>query len=840
MPRLPEILAPAGDPDAGYAALHYGADAVYLGLSRFSARAEATNFTPEQLAEFAAYAHSLSPRRKVYLALNTLIKQGELAGAAETLAVGRECGVDAVIVQDLGVARLARERFPELELHASTQMAIHNLEGARAAKRLGFGRVTMARELTLEELARIAAGAGLEIEVFIHGTLCYSYSGLCLFSSIATGRSGNRGRCVYSCREAAATPDGMVHPFSLKDMALGGRVLDLARIGVASLKIEGRKKSPLYVGATVDYYRKILDGKTTPESAAAAEAGLRTIFARPWTKLFLDGRDNPGAADPDVVGHRGSPIGRVEGLVRTPAGPGIRFRPTLAVERHDGLQIDVPGQARPYGFGVDNLYLAKGKRLEPVFAAPADEELAVALPEDAPRLEPGLPLYLASSQAVKRSFPFFRPKAGEFAPRRLADVAVTLAESRAGDPERPAALAVCEAEADGVSFRTEEQLDAFPARDAGGAEKAAREAFLRMGGDGFALGGWRFENPARLFVRPGDWNRLRRRLLAGLAEALERRRAERLADLVRDVSPPPPAAGTTPAIRTKAGLDAFRWSLFAESPGVLSALAAADFAPCSEVIVGIGKNPSPEGDAALEAEIERLAAAAGGDKIRLAPPLILRPPDSADLARRSERLWNRGWRKWLLPGLAGWPPFAERPDADLAADWTIPVLNRLGAEQLFAMGFASFTVSPEDEAGNAGTLFREYAGRARFVAYSDLPLFISAACAHAHLGRCRRRDRGKADPAAPCPGADSEMPLTLERSGGVTVRPANCGSVVTGDRPFSLFDHLDELRDLGATEARVDLRWKNHAPAEAAVLWRRVLAGKFPTGTNGNFSRGLL
>ncbi len=837
MSRIPEILAPAGEPDAGYAALHYGADAVYLGLARFSARAEATNFTPEQLAEFTAYAHSLAPRRRVYLALNTILKQDELAGAVETLSVGRECGVDAVIVQDLGAARLARQHFPELRLHASTQMAVHSLEGARAAGRLGFDRVVMARELTLGELAPVAAGAGLEIEVFIHGTLCYSYSGLCLFSSLAAGRSGNRGRCVYSCREAALTPDGRVHPFSLKDLALGGRVLDLAGIGVSSLKIEGRKKSPLYVGATVDYYRRILDGKMTPEAAAEAEAGLKTIFARPWTRLFLDGRDNPEAADPDVVGHRGSAIGRIEGFVRTPAGPGIRFRPALPVERHDGIQVDLPGQARPFGFGVDNLYQAKGKRLEPVFAAPAGEELAVALPEDAPPLSPGLPLYLSSSQAIKRSFPFFRPKPGEFAPRHPADVAVWLAAGPGAGEE--AGLARCHAASGGASFGLEETLAAFPARDAEGAEKAAREAFVRMGGDGFELAGWRFENPAGLFVRPGDWNRLRRKLLAGLAEARKKDRELARADLARKISPPAAQAEPT-AAPARVDAASFAWSLFADSAAALSDFEAGDFAPCAEVVVGIDDRPDAAGDAALDEALARLADLAGRDKIRLALPLILRPPESAGLARRLDRLWEHGWRKWLAPGLAGWLALADRPGADLAADWTIPVLNRLAAEQLFAMGFGAVTLSPEDEAGNLATLAREFADRSWLVVYSDLPLFISAACAHAHLGRCRRQAGAAAGRPTACPEAGRPLALAMERSGGVSVRPTQCGSIVTSDTPFSLLPHLDAIRELGLSRLRFELRWKNHLPNGAVGLWRRTLEGKFSPGRAGNFTRGLL
>ncbi|MCC8180750.1 MAG: U32 family peptidase, partial [Planctomycetes bacterium] len=427
MNHTTELLAPAGGPEAGYAALHFGADAVYLGLQRFSARAEADNFSPESLSEFAAYAHSLAPRRNVYLTLNTLITDAELAAAAETLAQAVTCGVDAVIVQDIGIAALARRWFPQLALHASTQMAIHNLPGVLAAADLGFRRVTLARELGLDEIAAIAAAVPIEIETFIHGTLCYSYSGLCMFSSLATGRSGNRGKCVYSCREAVAVPGaGKAHPFSLKDLALTDQALDLASAGVRSLKIEGRKKSPLYVAATVDYYRRLLDGTLCADDQGQVEARLKTIFARPWTKFFLTRRRNPDAADPDVVGHRGAPLGTIGQAAKTPAGYGVHFIPALAVERHDGIQIDIPGESKPYGFPVDSLFARQGNKLQSVFRIEAGQPAAVALPADAPPLSPGLSLYLSSSQEVKRSYPYAKPKPGAYRHRLAAVVEIAL------------------------------------------------------------------------------------------------------------------------------------------------------------------------------------------------------------------------------------------------------------------------------------------------------------------------------------------------------------------------------------------------------------------------------
>ncbi|HET6439590.1 MAG TPA: peptidase U32 family protein, partial [Anaeromyxobacter sp.] len=265
-PRRPELLAPAGGPEAGLAALQQGADAVYLGLKRFSARADAQNFTLEELDQLVGYARSLEPSRRVFVAVNTLVLDAELDGLVEALGAVADVGADALIVQDLGVARVARRHFPELELHASTQLAAHGRAAVETLRDLGFARVTLARELTLAEIREAAAVPGVEVETFVHGALCYSYSGLCLFSSQVVGRSGNRGQCAYPCRdrwEVAAVNGRPPGPelgggfaFSMKDLALPDHVGALREAGVACLKIEGRKKGPLYVAAAVDFYRR--------------------------------------------------------------------------------------------------------------------------------------------------------------------------------------------------------------------------------------------------------------------------------------------------------------------------------------------------------------------------------------------------------------------------------------------------------------------------------------------------------------------------------------------------------------------------------------------------------
>ncbi|HZV82288.1 MAG TPA: peptidase U32 family protein, partial [Geobacteraceae bacterium] len=193
-----ELLAPAGSLEAFFAAIEKGADAVYAGLKEFSARAKAKNFTLQQMERMTAYAHSLE--KKVYVTLNTLVKESELPQLVDTLSSLEAMGVDAVIIQDMAVARLARRFFPAIPLHASTQMTVHNSPGVQQLADLGFERVVLSRELHLDEISRIVSKSPIGIECFIHGALCFSLSGQCYFSSFLGGHSGNRGRCAQPCR----------------------------------------------------------------------------------------------------------------------------------------------------------------------------------------------------------------------------------------------------------------------------------------------------------------------------------------------------------------------------------------------------------------------------------------------------------------------------------------------------------------------------------------------------------------------------------------------------------------------------------------------------------------
>lgn len=257
MNKKVELLAPAGDFNCFIAAINAGADAVYLAGNKFGARAYANNFSEEEIIEALKIAHLFN--RKIYLTVNTLVKENEINELVPFMTPLVNAGLDGVIVQDLGVFFTLRENFPCLELHGSTQMTVTGVYGARFLKSIGATRVVPARELSLAEIRDIKNETGLEVETFIHGAMCYAYSGQCLFSSILGGRSGNRGRCAGPCRLPYEVNGKTVYPLSLKDMYTLNNMPKLIEAGIDSFKIEGRMKSPEYVAGVTSMYRKYID-----------------------------------------------------------------------------------------------------------------------------------------------------------------------------------------------------------------------------------------------------------------------------------------------------------------------------------------------------------------------------------------------------------------------------------------------------------------------------------------------------------------------------------------------------------------------------------------------------
>lgn len=320
-----ELLAPAGNMAALHAAVAGGADAVYLGLETFNARRGADNFTLETLREACDFAHLRGV--SIYVTMNTIILPDEVGEALECVRQAYRAGADGFIVQDIGLAAEISRTLPEASLHLSTQMNTHNLAGVRAAARLGAERITLAREVSLDEIALLCAAAaeeGMEVEVFAHGALCVCYSGQCFMSSMIGGRSANRGMCAQACRLPyelqnkalqKSLPSPGDHLLSPQDLCTVDRVDDLVAAGVASLKIEGRMKSPEYVFAVTSVYRKALDAALAKENAAITDADrdrLTDAFSRGFTTAYLDGKRGNDIMSYQRPNNRGLFLGRVD------------------------------------------------------------------------------------------------------------------------------------------------------------------------------------------------------------------------------------------------------------------------------------------------------------------------------------------------------------------------------------------------------------------------------------------------------------------------------------------------------------------------------------------------
>src|SRR6185295_7768745 len=310
----PEVLAPAGDADSMRAAVRAGADAVYFGLTGFNARARATNFDVGELAATMRSLHEHGVRG--YVTLNTLVFDDELASVEAAVRACAAAGVDAVIVQDLGVAKLVRAIAPTLPIHASTQMTCTDASSVELAREAGASRVILARELSLDDIAKVRAGTDVEVEVFVHGALCISYSGQCLTSEAIGGRSANRGACAQACRlPYELVVDGVLtdlgdraYLLSPEDLEASALVPRLCELGVSSLKIEGRLKGPEYVAATTRLYRSAIRAALGEDAVPTEEDRLSALstFSRGSGPGFLAGVDHQRLVEGRACDHRGT------------------------------------------------------------------------------------------------------------------------------------------------------------------------------------------------------------------------------------------------------------------------------------------------------------------------------------------------------------------------------------------------------------------------------------------------------------------------------------------------------------------------------------------------------
>lgn len=681
-----ELLAPAGSFETALAAFGSGADAVYLGLDAFSARAQAVNFSIGELADLMTYARAKG--RKVYVTFNTLLADAELEDAVERLAMLEESAPDALIVQDIGVARVIRRHFPSLPIHASTQLVAHNLEGVLALREQGFSRVVLARELPIEDIASIVKRCGCEIEVFVHGALCYSVSGLCLFSAMERRRSGNRGRCAYCCRLPYSDAyGGRSLPFSMKDLRLDDRLDALREAGVASLKIEGRMKSPLYVASVVKRYRELLDKGVS----GTTREDLETVFSRATTHLYADGwkQDVADLVDPVNLGHQGTPVGTVKRVTKDREGRSwLRFHTSRALEKHDGLQFvpvrggELSGDARPLGMGIGEMRLAISRK--PVFEACAGSDVEIELTDPAlveALSDPGImpvEVRCSMSNEVKRRFPVPSFRAADYPGVRGLDVKVKIT------PEG------VEASAAGITVRS-----GLPSVQKANrpemTEGAVRKCFGKLGGTQWSLSSLEVEDPEGLFVPASAMNELRRELVAELDRKASLAREEKIAavkNALEEEASEAVVPGPMRVVKIRLGQNV--------PPG-----------DWDEIVVSIGHS----------GEVPEF-----GDDVRLALPVFTKESDSSRFRARVRNLVRSGYAKWEAADLAGIRMLNALGAEDITADWTVYAFNAQSVLALSELGVKRCVLSPECDPRD---MPRSCVIPAERLVQQSTPLFIS-------------------------------------------------------------------------------------------------------------------
>ncbi|HVU04949.1 MAG TPA: DUF3656 domain-containing protein [Polyangiaceae bacterium] len=818
----PEILAPAGTEEAFQAALASGADAVYLGLAEgFHARGRSTSFTLEGLPALVRRAHAANA--KLYLTLNTLVFERELAPLEELLRGVVASGVDALIVQDPATAFIARRLSPELRLHASTQMTVSSAEGALFAATLGVSRVVLPRELSTEEIARFTNECPLEAEVFVHGALCMSWSGQCLTSEAFSERSANRGQCSQACRMPyEAIVDGrrkdlgdVRYLLSPQDLAAREVLPELVRAGVRSLKIEGRYKGPAYVATAVDSFRNgrdaILDGTDGADRERQDGDARRTqlTFSRGASLGFLRGDDHQALVVATTPKHRGLPLGEVTD---------VRARSVLA---RWTLDEAARGLVRP-GAGV---------KFELVGRSDAEHD-----PENAP----GGPLFgvrTSGADVVELSFgqpgpDLRRVRAGDIVrwtsdpeitrevERRLArpvEGRIPLALRISGRPGTPLSVA---AEARGAGRTlcvTAESTSALElARAGAGLDRAILEEKLgALGGTPFRLESLVLDLAPGLHLPVSELKRLRRDVVASLEQ-----------ELARPPYPAPPEERCVPELRRELS------SKITEDPGGPELVPLCRTEEQLEAVLASGPPPGTEVEldwmelVGLARAVKR--ARAGGLRVTLATVRVQKPGEEA-FDRRLGRLEPDGVlvRHWgalmHFSRIASGDARSERP-LSLHGDFSLNVTNSLTAAHLLGLGLGTVTASHDLNRDQLLELLAAVPrGRVAVTLHHHIATFHNSHCVYAHL---LSEGRDYRTCGRPCEAhrialrdyAGHEHPVVVD---------VGCRNTMFNALAQSAAPLVPRLLELGVRRFRVEFVWERaDEVTRTLTAYRKLLRGE--------------
>jgi putative protease len=673
---MPELLAPAGSLDAVRAALANGADAVYLGAERFNARDEGAQLTLDELGEACRLAHERG--RRIYLTLNILLKPAELADALLFLGDAIDHGVDAAIVQDVGLVRLIQRAYPGFELHGSTQMTVHDETGARVMAELGIQRVVLARENTLDDIRAIrAAVPELGLESFVHGALCISYSGQCYMSGMISERSANRGSCAQSCRKDYVLTDLATgaeldrgYLISARDLAATDHLAAIADAGIGCLKIEGRKKRPEYVATVTSGYRAFLDrvaeGDRTPPSPADVEP-LVQIYSRGFTGGMYGGRQGRAYVTREHPDNRGVELG----VVVTRTGRELVVDTSVPLQPGDGVGFEAPGRrgGASVGFTVGDIRTVHaGPPLRQALRLPSHLDVGegwrVVRSHEAALVARAQASYAALPSGIRH---------------RKTRLDLRLFGS-AGAPLKAVFTA------DGESVTVRSKIPLAPAAKRALDDVVLREHLGRLGESPFVLAAVELRGLAPgLFLPISEINHLRQQAVDELMQrrdwAREAMLAERRAAVDAAIALLPDAA---PAHGSSAGDAPF--DLVASVFTTDDARAAAAAGATTIVLDPFLRHPAPP--------LARVRALAGelaeqGIALRLRTPTIVRPEE------------RRAVQKWLdlelplLSGHLGLVAELGRAGRDVVADYAVNCLNQHTAAELFRLGARRITLSVE-------------------------------------------------------------------------------------------------------------------------------------------------
>ncbi|MBM7556677.1 DUF3656 domain-containing U32 family peptidase [Halanaerobacter jeridensis] len=810
--KQPELLSPVGNWESLYAAVQNGCDAIYVGGTDFNARNRADNFSTAELKEVIEYAHLRGV--KVYITANILYKEGEMKEVLEFISQVYDYGADAIIVQDLGIAKLIHQYFPDIELHASTQMNIHNVKGAQLLEELGFDRVILARELNLEEIKEINQQTDLKVETFVHGALCISYSGQCLMSSLIGGRSGNRGRCAQPCRmpytlidrdsgEVIAEEFKKDHLLSPKDINTLEILPDLIEAGIDSFKIEGRMKRPEYTALVTKMYRKYIDqfshDRDDYQVSTADQRKLAQIFNR---NGFIPGYYQ-GQEELDLISYQrpknwGIKIGEV--VDYTPQTKECHIKLEREVNPGDGIEIWNPQE--------DNIGL-KLSEFE------SNEENMITI-EVKRSVQQGAAVYKTSDEELLSELAESYQQPNTL--RKLEVYAKVTAKINQ-------ALKIDLWDQDGYFVTAELDFIVEEAKNQPVRNKEIEEQLEKLGNTPYTLAQLNLDSDNDIFIPISKLNQLRR-------ETVEMLNQERI-------------KGYKPTQRrNKYQEGELKRSNNKTQTSQIKLNAAVNNLEQLEVLLQMNVNRVYYPLRNLDlAQVEKIISNKGDTEVFLKLPRIANQEELNEFGTKVKELENSNLDGYLISQLGEIELVADTNKA-LAADFPLNIFNSYSLEWLEELGFRNATVSPELTLNEIETITSSQELNKEIIVYGYLAMMVSKYCP---IGAVERKFDFSQSCSVDCQNRNYGL---LDRKGmveAVETDPKNCHSIIYNSQPLHLLNYLKEIKNSNCDSLRLNFTIEEKEEIEEIIENyqyklknpQQKVSSAIQDYTTGHFFRGV-